>query len=402
MFGCIKLIRIISSVVVSLILAFVIIVGIPLSAFFNIISNEDGVKLLLEKSDFYEKVIDFGVDKYLNQADEELKSSSSFFTKEEFVQIISNSVAEEIFQEISENIIDSLYRFSKGEADELKFSIDISSHRDSIKGNIETELNNKFNSLPVCSSSIDYSSDFNPFEYECRPNNFDQSEMISIWADEILNNFPLLSDSDFNQDDLKIEPTLVNSFKTMYKSVRIIVIVIYSLIALISIILFLDVSGFSTKIMVVGAVWFVSGLALIGGGYYAKNNPSNFFELLLEKFNISQVDDELIEFMNGFISVLVSSIIADTSKIVIIMTVLGMVLIFGAILSKMSKNKIVTYDFEKDMDPEEKPEPKEIFSSSQQEVQSQPQSSLPRTQPQPQPQPQPQDLPVNPPPITLK
>lgn len=339
MFGCMKLIRFLSSLVVSIILFLVIFFGIPIATTTQFLSSSQDLKFWFSESKIYDNFAQIISENIIKQSEYEHANDETALTNEELSGIVKSTFDAKWLQENTESLFDSLYSFLKGESENLSFTISLGDKRETLVNNIADTLSTKIEALPLCSAEINTSEDFDPFTSNCKPQGFDSAS----WTDEISKNIlegdTFASDSEFTADDLKIDQRVLSNLKRIYSIFSKIYIGVYVLIGIVSLILFLDVPKFSTKFVVVGLVWLASGSALIFSTFYIKRNIESAVQTILKRSNLTIDESTLDSFMNT-IKIAHSDIASKMTRPVLIIVVLGATFLIAGLLAKLARSAV--------------------------------------------------------------
>ena len=333
MFGCMKLTRIISSLVVFLILTALILIGIPGATTVNYLSQSKNVKNWLDNGGIYENAVDFALKEALKEIDYEHVETKMFVSQEDLQNTIEQIVTPQFIQDSSETVIDSIYEWLDGTKDKIEFQLDFNSKREEVAEQLTTVFIERFDQMPTCSNNIVIDENFDPFASECVPVGYNVNEKSEEITKALLESEDFFNDVTFSSEDLKIEPKLLNSIKTAYGIFSKLPYIIYGILGLFSLILFLDVIGLSNRLIVTGGSWLLSGAALLFGGYYMKSNLSAVVDKVLARFNLT-LDANLKTFLLDPLQFAVTDITGNMGQTSIIIVVIAMATVFAGLLIK--------------------------------------------------------------------
>lgn len=354
MFGCLKLFRLSLSFFLSILLLIVIIVGIPVLSFFQLITVKENVKTWLDEGDVYGVIVNDVVDEIYSNIEYQPETEGLQFSEQELRTISQSVLTQDWLQSQTEGFIDALYDYLGGETDTIAFTIDIASQREGIATAFGEVIKNKLQELPTCEAG-QVSEGFDPLvQAECIPAGFNIDAEIETIVGDMLSDESFIPEGEFSTTGWNYDVAMTSRIQQVYTVAQNLGLIILAVIVVISLVIFVVVPGFKNGFLYVGILWFLSSIVLLFGGFYARDNYDVFFDNLTQRINLEQAD-----FVISLIRTPVQSIFLDVigyaSKLAIVLIVLGMIFIFGGVILKLSKRTYYVKD-DKDFDEPDEPD----------------------------------------------
>lgn len=339
--GCLKIIRTILALVISVILFLLIVVGIPASSLAKLASESENVKNWIKNSGVYDKLSDVFVEVMLEKVNKEEIDFLDFTTEEELKEIVRGVATPSWLEENVGKIIDAMYDWLSGETKEPTFEIELTGQQQGLISAFSDLVKLHLQNLPICKDTNQYNqTNFDPFKAECLPASYSIDEIDK----ELEKNLPsdmfgkekITSEELFKQN--KIPESLTQKLQQFFGYFEKLQMFVVILILILTLVIFILVPGFKNGFLFTGLVWVISSSALLFGGYYSKNNFDSFFESQMGKINSMQV--ELVsDLVKEPVKLAYFDTLTESSKLGMVVVVLGMILAFGGIILKLSRRR---------------------------------------------------------------
>lgn len=308
--------------------------GIIVSSMAIVVTDRENVKGWLDESEFYEKIVDFGVNSLLNEINK--SSGDSALENSEFLpEEISNESkiaeeAEKIFtpewiEEETEEVIDSVYDYLERESNEINFEINLSEPNENGQKVLSGLFKSKLSALPDCTDNKAISlDDFDLYKDGCVPKNLDRRSLNET-IDKSVQEIMLFENMTISSENLDINTGDLEPARNVFMMLKYTPYILLSIIIVISGIIFFLAPGSRNKYVLLGTLFIASGLIASTAGVIAKANFNNTFSILENSINESP--SGLIDLIKPVMEEAYNSIIYTDIILSIITVIAGIVLL---------------------------------------------------------------------------
>lgn len=177
----------------------------------RVFGTPDAIKDALRQSGFYSNAVSKGLDQVQKNQTEgsERGNSSNGGDKEqipvdrtEVQNIIKDAASPAFLQEQSENAIDSLYAWLRGDSATLTISVDLTDAKTRLANGLADYVTSRAASLPTCAAGQQPNEDVDMFNATCVPPGFNAEQTANEARDQILNG-EFLKESTITASNLK-------------------------------------------------------------------------------------------------------------------------------------------------------------------------------------------------------
>lgn len=365
--SCLGIFRTLFSLLLSVILFVIIVVGIPTASFSTVINNRNNLKGWLSKTNTYEKISDQVVEGFSENIETKGDEGMNIDDEQKLEEISENTVTKQWLQENFEGVIDGVYNWLEGRSSMPEFSINIGEVKDNFATEFSTIAKDELAALPTCTNEQmqqQSGEEVNPFEADCLPPDFDINDTSEIEAQitkelekqEVFKN-DTLSFEQLKSDDENVQKayeqvsSLVNRFYSLFSKLQMIVIIV---VLVLSAILFLVVPKLSNKFLLLGIVWSIASASLIFSNLYINSNIGKLTSKLTK--DVPNEQTQIVEnIVRPPLELALTDVFSNARQLAIIMIVLGLIFVFGGIVLKFSKRKYYVDDDEPKADSQPLP-----------------------------------------------
>ncbi len=342
-----KTLRWIISLPLCLLLFIMIIIGLNSVSISSNLSNPETLKKSLDKGGVYKdlpRIVTTLIKS--NQKGSEL--SQLPLGEKQMESLIGGVFEPNWVKKNVEKVIDSGYLFLEGKTNIPRFTIDITDRKTILITELNTQIQNTIEELPVCSPMQEaqiINNKVNPVEIGCWPSSIDKSKANQMGAqmgkqiEGQLNNNEMLKDGSFKSKDfIKIKRTEAAKIQQAYLHFKKVPLYILSLIFVLSLIIFVIVPNMTNKLKTIGFIWIISNLILLGLQMFIR---TQLFNLLAQEFKKQaefKSPERLLQLVNKPINLALQSISNQVIIYSLIMLILGIVMIILGSKTKSSQN----------------------------------------------------------------
>lgn len=336
--GCLKLIRSLLAFILSILLLIIVVVGIPLASLSTLTAENGSLKTWLKEGEVYENLAEVLVDMALDEIDSEKVGFLAFASEGQLKEIVTNTLTSNFLQTNVEKVIDATYAWFNGDTEKIEFELELTDVQQDLDEYIRDLFEEKFQSMPTCTNSEDIdSAASDPFSAECLPPGFDSSQFIEESVPKELFLEGKVSTDEIFKDEF-FHPELTKRVQDgfgIYKNLATVVIVT---ILVLSLIIFIITPGFKNGFLFTGIVWVLGSCLLLFGSFYIRRNFNTFFDEKLGTL-VQGPAEPVVDLLKEPASLCFQDVVSGVSTYGLIMAVLGVILVFGGVVLKLSKRK---------------------------------------------------------------
>lgn len=174
------------------------------------IASPHYVKETLEKTGFYSNIIPSALN-LVSASDSSSQQQITNATRTELAPILQKVLTPAFLQTTLESVIDGTVTWLKGDAAVPTFSVKTESVKASLTNELSVYLENRFAGLPICTTPTDVNTT-DPFTATCRPNTLLTKSQATQYAQDFVNQLPLLDKGEISIANLDT----TNTFNTNY------------------------------------------------------------------------------------------------------------------------------------------------------------------------------------------
>lgn len=339
--GCLKIIRWILAIILSVILFVVIVGGLPLAGFAQLVVVKENLKGWIKDGGVYNNLDDAMVDVVLDRVDEEQVDFLQFTTEDQLKEIAGGIFSPTWLETNFGKVIDAVYVWLNGEAEKPTFEVELTNEQQTLQDAIVDIYKQYLEGLPTCEDSDQVNADnFDPFKVECLPPDVsvdDADEMMKgSLPSEIFEKSSISSEEIFKDTVISTEVTKkAQQIFSIFKKLSLIIIIV---ILVLSLILFVLIPGFKNGFMFTGLAWVISSSSLLFFGSYSKRNFDQVFDAQVRNISSEQADI-VISVVKEPLRLAYFDLLAEASKLAMVIVVLGVILVFGGVVLKLSRRR---------------------------------------------------------------
>jgi hypothetical protein len=182
-----KVIRYIISIILIIPLLLLLIVSPPLIATSQTVTHRENIKNILEQSGIYENLFDTILPIITQSSDQESEQMAELFEEgSEFRAAIDQELTPLKLKTKVDIVIDAMYDWLEGKTSSPEFEVYLVESDQAVKNIFSSMLIAKFEDLPTCSSNAQLESTAqNPMEAECKPTDYDSSQITTLINEEM-------------------------------------------------------------------------------------------------------------------------------------------------------------------------------------------------------------------------
>lgn len=173
-----------------------------------IVSNSSYIKTALTSSQAYDRFVQTVID--TNTSEAQKTGSSIPFGNQNVQNIIKGSFPATDLQSATENIIDSVSKWLKGQTSKVDFSLDFSANKQQLATNLSIFAFGRLAEQPLCRTTP---AELDPFTASCRPRNFNFNKETINFANELKSSSTFLPTTVLTAADLPKDLSGKNVFE---------------------------------------------------------------------------------------------------------------------------------------------------------------------------------------------
>lgn len=174
------------------------------------IASPHYVKETLEKTDFYDNIIPAALS-LVSASNSSSQQQITNATRTELAPILQKVLTPAFLQTTLESVIDGTVVWLKGNATAPTFRIKTESVKVSLTNELSIYLQNRFAALPVCTGEADINT-IDPLTATCRPNILLTESEATQYAQDFVNQLPLLDNSEISVAHLDTTDTFNKNY----------------------------------------------------------------------------------------------------------------------------------------------------------------------------------------------
>ena len=345
MSGCISLVRSLLSTLLVLILFIIVLVGIPLSAISQVVTNRESMKSIVAQEEILSTVLNTGIDvitQNIEQSDTGAEISFEFTDPEsDFRQQIEDLISTDTLEEGLITVIDAFYDWFEGKVDTPEFSIQLTEDAEGLAELLTQGMKEKLEELPECVEGQESIDTDNPLDLECIPADFDIDSIDDLFSENEdgpeLDN--LLDSATLSSDMLNITPKITEDVQLIFSILEMMPIIISAMYVALVLILLALISKVSRTFTIAGVTTLIPSILL-----FISSISSGRIIQATQNYADQRLPYEIVEFSDTIFTVVRSAADQLFEKIklfsIIGMSAGAVLLILGIIFTIIYKKKV--------------------------------------------------------------
>lgn len=199
--------------VVTLLFAMLVLFGFSFGVL-QVFGNAGSIKSALERSGVYNSIVENALTQAQTRQGEP-EAGSIPLDRPEVKNIITTAASPELLQAKTENVVDAVYAWIRGETPALTFSLEIGDIKTGLANGIEQYAIQYASSLPTCAPGASADVDNDLFNASCLPEGADPKQLAARAKNDFLSG-EALKETTFSADTIKIgnDGTLAQKLQT--------------------------------------------------------------------------------------------------------------------------------------------------------------------------------------------
>jgi len=350
-----KTIRWIFTILFSLILSIVVLLGIPVGTLAHIVNNAERVKSLVGESGIYDNTGDILSD-IVPMALESSEGEGMFNIQEklqneesEMIGLIEGILTPEFLKTNTEKSIDAFYSWFKRESEYPKIEINLAEDKEKITDILLLSLSSKIENLPVCRTDLIVQGDMNPFEMECKPEGFDvdtfreemeeqlSKEEVDSQENSVFDQFMFKTKKEDFRDEL------TGKVQSVYKIATFVPIIIIGGVIFLLLLIILLIPNVKTKFIYSGILLILTSIPASLSKLIIVSNFKNIINIVINQFSQnggSELEDISGTTIFNVIETITANILKEISVVGLVVLLFGVVIIIvGVVIKPKIKEK---------------------------------------------------------------
>jgi hypothetical protein len=285
--GCFNAIRWFLTIVIAIVLTFIYLyLPLSISLYSNLGSPEKPIEWVA-RSGVYESIVDIGFDQALNRTQEGIFEESTSLTNEELKSILNEVLTEEWLEKSGGEIIEGFYSWIQGNSTGPSFEVSLEDRKESISEALSLHLNNKLESLPVCSTHDEV--EFNVFRSACIPQDIEISKEVDTVIMKLLDSEDFLKSANLTGDDIKIPDKTLLEVPMMFSNFKLTIYFSIVIAILLPILLIIVAPTWRKGIVVLATIGLLSGAANTIASLILLLSSTNIIQILISQISIDSI-----------------------------------------------------------------------------------------------------------------
>jgi hypothetical protein len=281
----------------SLILVFVVLIGILFSTTSIIISNRDNVKYWVKSSGLYENVKQIAVASLLNQPAENSDTgqpTASFFQtlgtqlndpNDDLSKLVDKIATPQFLEKSFDTVIDAYYDWLEGKTDRPVYNITLVENKNDLISFLSISFTQKAKGLPACEKNFIVPAGFDPVNTTCWPQGMDYSAVNKyLVANSDRPELGTLQNSmTLSSQNIPFNPSQTKTVQTVFLIIKLLPVIFIFTVALLVSLITLSIPGFKKGYIISVAIICLLSLLWIIAASVLMISTNDLIRLLMER-----------------------------------------------------------------------------------------------------------------------